>query len=309
MQHSWITKALVQKLISYLPFKHRINFFFQKHITHGVELTDAYFADRLIHARNHLKYFSEKTGSSIPSKTLEMGTGWYPVIPIYLFLRGVNTIYSIDISNHIKRSYTKLTIKKFLDELENGRLLADSELFLPERIQQIKKVLNEKSSSELQLLQSLGIVIKIKDARKNAFSDEIFDLIHSNNTFEHIDPVELKQILIEFNRMLKRGGVMSHFIDMTDHFAHFDRSITVYNFLKFSTSKWKLIDNSIQPQNRLRVKDYEVLYKDLGFEYLITEARNGNLAELESVKLDANYIKYSHNDLAMSHCQFVSVKK
>lgn len=309
MLKSWIAKAFVQKLISFLPFKYRTNFFFQKHITRGVELTDLYFNDRLIHARNHLKYYTELTGSKIPSKTLELGTGWYPVIPIYFFLKGVNSIYTIDISRHIKRNFSQLTIKMFLNDIQNGLLSAEKEGFIPERIEKLKGISESKEDQNRNILNEIGIVQVVKDVRVNSFSDEYFDLIHSNNTFEHINPKELKQILLEFLRIMKRGGAMSHFIDMTDHFAHFDKSITVYNFLKYSAKQWRIIDNSIQPQNRLRVKDYKDLYNELGIDFRITEIREGSVVDLERVKLHGYYSSYSPIDMAMSHCQFISQKQ
>jgi len=308
MLHSWIVKALVQKLVSFLPFKHQINFFFQKRITRGVELTDLYFTDRLIHIRNHVKYYQEITGKSIPEKTLELGTGWYPVIPIYLFLRGVNSIYSIDIANHIRKNYTRRTIKKFLLELDGNKIFAEKECFISERIAQLRSVCSNTSISEQEMLTSLGISASVGDVKNDSFDDEFFDLIHSNNTFEHINPDELKQILVAFERMLKKGGVMSHFIDMTDHFAHFDRSITIYNFLRFSQKEWSCIDNSIQPQNRLRVTDYVNIYNDLCINNRIEELRPGNPEEVKSLHLNELYSNYPVERLAVSHCQLISSK-
>ena len=51
----------------------------------------------------------------------------------------------------------------------------------------------------------------------------------------------------------KPDGLHSHFIDMSDHFAHMDSSISIYHFLRYSEAQWKRIDNSIQPQNRWRL--------------------------------------------------------
>ncbi len=65
----------------------------------------------------------------------------------------------------------------------------------------------------------------------NIKSDSV-DFICSNNTFEHIPADILSAILREFKRVIKPGGLMSHFIDMSDHFAHFDSRITIYNFLE-----------------------------------------------------------------------------
>src|SRR5437868_2794118 len=51
----WIAKAIVQKAISFLPFKHNINYLLQKYVTIGVFLTDALMEDKLLHCKNHLE--------------------------------------------------------------------------------------------------------------------------------------------------------------------------------------------------------------------------------------------------------------
>lgn len=93
----WILKAIVQKSISFLPYSKNINYIFQKYVTKGVLLSDEYFYDRLGHASKHLKSYS-KYSSSFPKKCLEIGTGWYPIIPVSFFLAGAERIYSVDIS-------------------------------------------------------------------------------------------------------------------------------------------------------------------------------------------------------------------
>jgi hypothetical protein len=94
----WILKAIVQKTISFLPFGNRVNYFFQKYVTKGVRLSDEYFLDRLEHGRVHIKSYQQHSGNTIPKQTLEIGTGWYPIVPICLFLVGAEKIYSVDIS-------------------------------------------------------------------------------------------------------------------------------------------------------------------------------------------------------------------
>lgn len=83
----WILKAVVQKVISFLPFSHKINFWFQKHITKGVNLSDEHFKDKLTHCSDHIYFYRQH--SDLQNKVvLEIGTGWYPVVPIGLFLCG-----------------------------------------------------------------------------------------------------------------------------------------------------------------------------------------------------------------------------
>lgn len=128
----------------------------------------------------------------------------------------------------------------------------------------------------------------------------------SNNTFEHIPKIILIDILKEFKRLLKADGVMSHFIDLSDHFAHFDTSITTYNFLKFSEKQWDLIDNSIQPQNRMRWADYKKMYADLNIAIKIEETRPGDLAALNTITVDKGFAHLSKVELAISHGYLVS---
>ena len=99
---------------------------------------------------------------------------------------------------------------------------------------------------------------------------------------------------------------MSHFIDMSDHFAHFDHHISIYNFLKFSAKRWRFLENSIQPQNRLRFKDYKKMYQEL--ELAVTEEtlREGNIEDLERVNIHPEFSGYSNKELAISHAYIIT---
>lgn len=228
-------KAVVQKTISFLPKSHRINYLFQKYVTKGVNLSDDYFYDRLGHARDHLKSFQKYSDKKIPQSCLEIGTGWYPIVPISFFLVGADKIYSVDISLLTSKERLKKTINKIVECNETERLKNYID-FLPDKFEIITKLLSEYDKFTLEeVLQRLNITYLIEDARKLSLPDNSIDLVNSNNTFEHIYPNILIPILKEFNRVVKKqGGVMSHFIDMSDHFAHFDKSINIYNFLQFS---------------------------------------------------------------------------
>ena len=101
---------------------------------------------------------------------------------------------------------------------------------------------------------------------------------------------------------------MSHQIDMSDHFAHLDKSITIYNFLQYTDAQWNRIDNSIQPQNRLRIADFRRLHQQAGFKVLEELNRPGSISDLKKGKLADKYKTYSDADLAVSHTLMVSKK-
>jgi hypothetical protein len=306
----WKLKAMVQKTISYLPLSHRINYIFQKYVTKGVNLSDEYFYDRLGHAKEHIKSYQKYSEKTVPTTCLEIGTGWYPIVPISFFLVGADKIYSVDISFLTSKERLQTTLQKFLECYEAGQLKNYID-FLPDRFDVITSLLADYAKFSLdEVLQKLNITYLIEDARKLSLPDNSIDLVNSNNTFEHIYPSILIPILKDFRRVVKKtNGVMSHFIDMSDHFAHFDKSINIYNFLQFSDKQWEWIDNSIQPQSRIRIYDYKQIYADLGIPISDESFREGSLDELRSVPIADKFANRPLEEIAKSHCHFISNMK
>lgn len=299
----WHLKAFVQKALSFLPYGSSINFWFQKHITRGVRLTDDYIRDRLIHAKDHIKYCGEFGGKL--DATLEIGTGWYPIIPLLLFLSGANGIQTLDVSRYVTRRRFAQTISKLLELNAQGGLAGYVEV-VPDRLSQMRAVL-DGSGSLKGMMAALSITYTIGDARRTSFPDKSLDLIHSNNTLEHIPVNVLRHILVELKRLGRPGAIHSHFIDMSDHFAHMDRTITPYNFLKFSSRKWKLINNRIQFMNRLRLSDYRQLFREAGYEIVRGQLRADRPGDLDSVKVHQELAHHDREELKVTHVHLVAV--
>lgn len=300
----WVLKAIVQKLISFLPASHKFNFWFQKYITKGVRLSDEYFQDKLNHAHDHLRYL--RAGDAPHHfNSLELGTGWYPVVPIAMYLSGARNVVSIDLNQLMQVEGLRETVQKYQDWLKAGKLERFSPFFTEKRKGQLLQLKSETMGFN-ELCLALELDYRVGDARKLEDPDETYDLIHSNNVFEHVYPEALEQILLEFKRVLKKPGMMSHFIDMSDHFAHLDSGITIYNFLRYSRAQWSRIDNSVQPQNRWRLKDYEELYARLDLKISAKEVRKGDLLALQSIQVHADYQGYQAEELAVSHAHLVN---
>ncbi len=303
----WILKAVIQKFLSFLPFGHQVNFLFQKYVTRGVELSDEYFEGRLIHSREHYRCF-RKYSQIENFSHMEIGTGWYPVVPLGMYLQGADSITTIDLVRFTNEERFRTTVNKFRDYAKNGKL----QVFLPElKAARLQVLLEEAETSSCNslgsFLEKFKIEYHVADARKVPLNDGSFDLITSNNTFEHIYPDALEGILLEFRRLCKKGGVMSHSIDMSDHFAHMDSSITIYNFLKYSESQWKRIDNNIQPMNRWRIYDFRNLYKKLSIPITEEINREVNMDDYRKVKVDARFLAHSPEENAISHTQLISL--
>lgn len=308
MISKWMAKALVQKTISFFPKKEKINHLFQKHVTKGVYLTDQYFENKITHASDHIKYFLQHSQRR-PEQTevLELGTGWYPIIPIALFLNDFKSVISIDIMSWMNSESQLTTVKMFEQWRQQGKLAKYLPYINEEKWKQMMDLLKPGQVLEKEEISArLGFTSLLEDATKTSFDTNSIDFICSNNTFEHIPKVVLKGILKEFGRIAKQDGLMSHFIDLSDHFAHYDKKINIYNFLKYSESQWKLIDNDIQPQNRMRWPAYLELYKDLQIPVTEQHTRAGDVDLVRTVTLAKQYQNYTPQELAISHGYIVS---
>ncbi|BDS14523.1 class I SAM-dependent methyltransferase [Aureispira anguillae] len=308
MIRKWHLKAIIQKTISFMPNGHKINHWFQKNITKGVYLGDEYFYDRLEHVKHHISAFQQFCGPIKGKKTLELGTGWYPVIPFSFFLSGASEINTVDISNLTNKEKLKDTIDRFIDLIEQNKLSQYIDA-LPERVATLQQIHKDFETLSFEtILARLNIRYIIMDARKlSHIPTGSIDLVHSNNTFEHVYPDVLKDILKEFKRIVSPTGFQSHFIDMSDHFAHFDHSINIYNFLQYSNTTWdKIIDNSIQPQNRWRFPQFVNLYQELNIPLTDTETRPGDIEAVNSLKIHSDFSNFSTKELAISHCYMYS---
>jgi SAM-dependent methyltransferase len=301
----WVIKAIVQKIISFLPYKYHINYLFQKYITRGVQLSDDYLEDRLIHYANHQKAFLSFEKKLAGKKIGELGTGWYPVIPICFYLNGASEIVTMDIAPLMDKEKAIQTILKLQQYAKRDRL-RDFITYSEEKLDELVDFVQNTSFSFEELLQKMKITYRLGDAAQMDLKRASYDLIVSNNTFEHVYPDDLKTLLQKFKKLLKPGGVMSHFIDMSDHFAHLDKTITIYNFLRFSEPQWARIDNTIQPQNRWRIYQYRELYEQLGIPIQQEINRPGNLADLRSVQLADDFLGEKEEELAISHSYLIS---
>lgn len=77
------------------------------------------------------------------------------------------------------------------------------------------------------------------DASVTNFSEKSIDACISTNTLEHIPKDSLQKIFIEIFRILKSKGIISMVIDYSDHYAHTDKNISLLNYLKYDSKRWK----------------------------------------------------------------------
>jgi len=299
---SWIMKAALQGGLSLLPYRHHVNYLFQRYISHGLALSDASFESRLGYCAQHFDYFRRFGGSRNPT-VLEVGTGWHPIIPIGMMLCGAESMLSIDITPLIRDELVKDTVALFVRYAEQGRLAALLPGLRAERLERVQTLLRQiESLGAVRACANAGIELRIADASTIMLNR--IDLVVSNNTLEHIPANVIERILRHLRTMMPNDGVMSHLIDLNDHYIYFDPSISEYHFLRFSKAQWRWFNNPLHYQNRLRVSEYRAIHARAGLT--IVREDSASAGSEDSLVLAPEFQAYSTADLLVNASWMVS---
>lgn len=203
----------------------------------------------------------------------EAGTGHIPLVPIAFFLSGAGRIITVDLHRRIDWGLTQDSLewiayhRRKLESIYQGNVVSKS-IFNERFATSIK----EQSAPQRFLQKARIVYLAPMDAASTQLPEKSVDCHFSVTTLEHIPETVLRDIFAEAQRILKPTGIAIHFVDLSDHFSHQDRSISSINFLKFSDSEWdRLAGNAFAYCNRLRASDYYKLFSECHFKVLRKE--------------------------------------
>jgi SAM-dependent methyltransferase len=298
----WLAKAAVQKGFGVLPQGERLNYVFQRRVLRSLPAGDGALRQKFSRALQHLGAYEEH-GPGVPATDAtfyEFGAGWDLAIPVAYALLGVGRQVLVDIRPSARVELVNDSLASY--ERLRGELegVAGREL----------RPLGGPISQLEELEDRFGIrYLAPCDARGTGLPDKSIEFVSSTDTCEHIPGAELAEIFRECFRLLRPGGAFSCRIDLQDHYAYFDHSLSKYNFLRYSDRAWSLVNSPLHHQNRLRSPEYLQLVRDAGFE-LAVEKPSGpseaGLKELESLPLAPRFRKYPPEDLGVTVLSFVA---
>ena len=310
---NWKVKAAIQGGICLFPASQSLNYLLQRFVSKNLHIDNAKIRRKIeltsSHLESHFKYImSDKIKSS--TKTLEqltvveLGTGWFPIVPVLLSLAGVKKVISVDKASLIRKNlfFEMLkALKQFFETQSSCSIPFDLDSRRMQTLMNIDEELSPKDA-----LASLNIHLLKSDARHLAEYHKKIDLIISNNVMEHIAPDILIGIMREFRKLLKSDGTMSHYIDMSDHYHGFDPKIGALNYLRYSEKAWGIYNNDLQYQNRLRKSDYKKMTTDAGFRILFEDQETMDSSALHNIEVDDFFDGYSEEDLLTTGYLIVS---
>jgi hypothetical protein len=295
----WMIKAALQRGISFLPSSHKWNELFQKHVTKSIVLTHDRFEERAKFCARHLQNYSSLRPQAGEAFTaMEVGTGWYPTVPVGLFLCGASKVWTYDIAPMLASDRVHRLLRKYADLIESGSLQKILPQALPARMEQLSRLVEDsRNESPYTFLEKLNIHARVQDAQQTGLESGTVDLFVSTGVLEYIPRPVLVNILGEFQRVATPGGVMSHYLNLIDQYWYFDKSITPFNFLKYTAARWEYFNSPITWQNRLRISDYRELITSAGFKIEMEASESGQASDLDKIQLAPEFQKYSQADL------------
>ena len=285
-----------------------MNYLSQRFVTRTLDLTDSGFETKVKQCSRHLdNYHAIRGGATYPRRVLEIGTGWEPIVPLGLWLCGAIEVFSLDIVNHLRQAKVKQVLRKFIDFGADGRLFELLPGALAGKVDTLQTIYRENDSTPSNILTKLGITTLVGDARQIPLDSSSIDLIVSNDTLEHIPEQPQVKMFPEFGRVASPCAVMSHFINMRDHYVSFDNSITSYNFCRFSDRWWRAFNSRLHYQNRLRISDYRRIHEVGGFRIIREETTGESSEQLKGLPLAPTFLRYSRADLLVTEAWIISV--
>jgi SAM-dependent methyltransferase len=241
------------------------------------------------------------------ARLMEIGTGWHPVLPLCFFLAGARSIATFD----IVRLLGKTEAFRLLDSLDMhvpkiAQLTGESSATVHARLMELR---SSRNLSEL-LGKSHIEYFAPADGRVTGLKPDSIDLVYSNSVLEHIPREVISGLMEESYRVLKPGGLAMHNVGCNDHYAFFDKSISFVNFLQYGEREWRLWNNRIQYQNRLRAPEFVDLAIQAGFEVISekTHVRPGTLEALASLRIAPQFDRFSRDEVAATTVDFIGRK-
>ncbi len=176
---------------------------------------------------------------------LEIGSGWFPTIPILMSLEGARKVFMTDLTPHMD----DVTFKATLDFLRSEPSWAGR-----------TKAVNKLADLPITYLAPM----KPDDVPNGSL-----DYVVSRTVLEHIPPDDLVGLFSTLLPKMKPDGLMLHVVDNSDHMEHRDKSLSRLNFLIWEDKQHQQVNRWMRGgENRLRHHEYAALFARAGFKII-----------------------------------------
>lgn len=304
----WRIKGLLQKTLGVTPFGHSLHYQLQRKFggMRDIRRECSSKIDDWEIMTGHLR----NAGVRIPGARLaEIGTGWYPTLPLACYLGGASEVHTFDLNRLLKPELVAVCIGVLGEHLPRIAAVVGTDLDAVQaryrRLQAATDVADLPALSEGVIRYHAPI-----DFTASGLADGAVDAVFSNSVLEHVPPEVVRPIYDAAMRLLAPGGLMFHSVNCGDHYAYIDRSIHQLHYLRFSDREWKFWNNAFLYQNRLRAHVFVDTARDAGFEIALdtSNPRPERLKQLAEMPVHPQFAHIPPEKLCLSTVDFIGRK-
>ncbi|MBT8393728.1 MAG: class I SAM-dependent methyltransferase, partial [Bacteroidia bacterium] len=224
---------------------------------------------------------------------LEIGSGWMPLLAYFLKIKGsINKVYTYDINKHYQQNNLDNCYANMASNYTtNIKLTKKGEFTLPDFIEYhpFTNIINAKLPKDI-------------------------DIVISRFVLEHVTPKDLVAIHKKLYESLPNDAAVLHLISPSDHRAHNDSSLSLYDFLKYSKREWDKIQTKFDYHNRLRLPNYLEIFKSAGFEVSYVEYDKAKENEekykkFKALEIHSDFKHYTEDELTAGSINVLLRKK
>lgn len=291
--HDWRLKAAIQNVLSTVPKGASLNYLLQRYVTKTLPISDAELDAQVAKAQRNLRSFQHHRSLPLASAHLyEFGVGWDLLLPLVYYAMGVERQTVVDV-----RALARTDLMT-----DVARRLAQSAT----RLGLVRgPAVPAKSVGFEELAATWGIEYRAPaDTRAVDLPDNSIDLVTSTDVLEHVPLDDIRSILRECCRLLRRDGLLRMRIDYQDHYWYFDSRLSPYNFLRFTERQWRLYNPSLHYQNRIRHLEFMALIAESGLKVIEDDhpvPSDQDLEALASTPLSRDYRSIAAESLAIRY--------
>ena len=267
---NWLIKATLQKCLGSIPgyLSDPLYYAFQRSLG---SLRNFNPLSRIAAVDNICRIGEIMDFSLKDKRVLEIGTGWCPVVPLFLWIHGSKNVVSCDLNRYFNE---ELLMDALLYIRSNAETIVDTYNFIdPKRLEYVLS--NDKyfcKDSVLSGLRDIGIhYLAPANAAMLPFEDNYFDLHTSFTVLEHVHPQVIPHIFSEGKRLVRNEGAFIHCIDYSDHFSNNDAKLSQINFLRFNEFAYSFLISKYSYMNRLRHDDFLDIFSQIGLSLYVEE--------------------------------------
>jgi SAM-dependent methyltransferase len=236
---------------------------------------------------------------------VEVGTGWYPALPICYWLAGARSCRTFDVTRHLNHKMTFRMLRRLQNHLP---AIAEGSFRPLAEVQAAYASLCNAKTTE-QLLRAARIeYLAPQAAAGSGLPDASVEVVFSTSVLEHVPTDAILRIMRETRRILRKGGLAIHSANCGDHYAYFDRSITPVNYLTYPERQWSKWNNGLLYQNRLRPSDFIDLAEQSGLRIVLHKSKPNPqlLSVLPTLEIAPEFRRYPPEQLASTSVGFVA---